>query len=224
MFGRCGKYTDFEEDQHIDGAWKAATAFAILPLLMGGVNALVLLTTCCLVFHDDRIFYKMYMVNIGCFVLQVLVFVGYANSKLCGGEKSQEYICVWGSGSGLNLGAAICWLLVAFLLYTWPTPNVEREYEEPSPVLGKKARYPMLAAAPPKKAPAPEYPKLTNGSPPRHKQITNGIKKQKPNTKQLTTGESSQPATKNNLRITNDPKKERPISRDQWEKSPKNNR
>jgi hypothetical protein len=170
IFGRCGRYTDFQQEQHIEVAWQFSTAFGFFALLIGGLVALILLTTCCLSFHDKLIFHKLAMVTTGCFVLQILVFAAYGNSLLCGGTEPDEYICKWGSGSGLNLGAALLWLLSAILIKFWPVPDdpePERNLEEPTPMPPPKQqpkpkpKLPMLTMGqkpPPKKQ---ELPKLT---------------------------------------------------------------
>lgn len=172
VFGQCGRYTDFQQEQHIEAGWRFATAFGFLALLIGGLVALILLTTCCMSFQHDRIvFTQLAMVTAGCFFLQILVFCAYGNALLCGGEEPSDYICEWGSGSGLNLGAALLWLLSAFLLKLWPVPDEEPEpdLEEPRQV---KQNFPMLTMGQ-KPAPKPqELPKLTNG-PTKKQQRTN---------------------------------------------------
>jgi hypothetical protein len=205
VFGKCGRYSDFQQEQHIEVAWQFATAFGFLAILIGGLVALILLTTCCLSFHDKRIFHKLAMVTTGCFVLQILVFCAYGNSLLCGGTEPDDYICNWGSGSGLNLGAALLWLLSAFLIKLWPVPDdpiPQRDLEEPTPMPPppkQPAKLPMLTNGqkpPPKNQ---ELPTLTNGSPKRHRVSTNN--KMLANEPHKPKRPPSRPS--NNLAITN---------------------
>lgn len=170
-FSKCGRYSDFQSDQHIDAAWGFATAFSWMAMLFGGGIVLILMTTCCLVFKNNYIFKRLACVVAGCFILQVLVFAAYGNSLLCGGEDPLEYICEWGSGSGLNLGACVFWLLAAFMLCLWPVEEdpEEPDPEEPAKPVKKMPKLPMLTMGEPKakRAPQQELPQLTNGQQPR---------------------------------------------------------
>ena len=192
-FFRCGRYTDFEQEQHIDGWWQLSTALAFLACLIGGVVVLVLLSLCCLAFHDHDIFFKMFKILISCFIMQSLVFIGYANTKLCGGEDEQEYICDFGSGSGLNIAAALLWLLAAWLVRKFPDYYVGGPTDEPEQVVDAqpiKQRPPsrlMIKAAPEKKPP----PKMIAAAPQErqsHKMITAGEQPKKKRVPRITQG------------------------------------
>jgi hypothetical protein len=199
VFSKCGRYSDFQADQHIDAAWNFAAALCWMAMFFGGGIALILMTTCCLTFHHNHIFKRLAIVVFVCFILQILVFCAYGNSLLCGGEDPLEYICEWGSGSGLNLGACVFWLLAAFMIFLWP---VEDDPEEPDPEVPaklekKQPKLPMLTMGEPKpkRAPQQELPKLTNGPSPRksnNMMLTNEEQKPKrPTTLKITNGEQT---------------------------------
>ena len=215
-FFRCGRYTDFEQDQHIDTWWQLSTALAFFACIVGGFIVLILLSLCCLAFHDHDIFWKMFKILIGCFIMQSLVFIGYANTKLCGGEESQEYICDFGSGSGLNIAAALLWLLAAWLIRKFPDyyiggPTDEPEQVEdpiqqrpPSRLMIKAAPEPqqqhkMLTAAPQERKPhkmitgeqpkKKRLPRITQGG--EQQQSRRGGGKDKGSVRMLTTGDGS---------------------------------
>jgi len=212
VFSKCGRYSDFQAEQHIDAAWSFATAFSWMAMLFGGGILLILMTTCCLVFHNNYIFKRLACVVAGCFILQVLVFAAYGNSLLCGGEDPLEYICEWGSGSGLNLGACVFWLLAAFMLFLWPVeddPEEPVDPEEPAkPVVKKQPKLPMLTMGEPKKkrTPQQELPKLTNGPSPRksnNRMLTNGPSPRKSENLMLSNEEHNKPKRPSTMRITN---------------------
>lgn len=207
-FFKCGRYTDFEQEQHIDAWWQVATAFAFFACIIGGIISLVLLSTCCLAFHDHYIFEKMFKVLIVCFIMQILVFLAYANVKLCNGDDETEYICTWGSGSALNITAALLWLLAAYMIRKFPEYYVggleeqegERVHDAESPP--KKPKLKMLTAAPKKKAPlkmitaAPEERptlKVINDQLPQKSKKTKKPKRPTSNVPRITTGEPGSP-------------------------------
>lgn len=206
LFSKCGRYSDFQSEQHIDVAWGFASAFAWMATIVGAGIALVLLTTCCLIFHNNYIFKRLAVVVAICFLLQCMVFLAFANSLLCGGEDPLEYICEWGSGSGLNLGATIMWLLAALMVFFWPVEEMPEEPmpEEPPQPAPRQQNYPALTMGEkPKRQSQQNLPKLTNGPRPGRKstnnlritngeqkrlQITNGRQAQRPSTMRITNG------------------------------------
>jgi len=216
VFSKCGRYSDFQSDQHIEVAWGFARFFAFLAMLFGGGIALILLTTCCLTFHNNYIFKRLACIVAGCFVFQILVFCAYGNFLLCGGEDELEYICEWGTGSGLNLGAAVFWLLATFMIFLWPVEEQEAEEEpEETPKAQQKPKpqpkFPMLTMGQPKREPQQELPKLTNGRQPRNKnnnlRLTDGQQPRKNDNMMLTNETHNKPKRESTpLRITNDEK------------------
>ncbi|CAJ1966050.1 unnamed protein product [Cylindrotheca closterium] len=207
VFSKCGRYSDFQADQHIDAAWGFATAFNWMAMLIGGMIVLILMTTCCLTFHNNYIFKRLAGVVAVCFILQILVFCAYGNSLLCGGEDPLEYICEWGSGSGLNLGACVFWLLAAFMIFLWPVEDDPEEPADPEVPAKpeRKLKLPMLTMGEPKAKPKEDLPQLTNGPSPRKSklpQLTNGQSPRKSNNLQLTNGEDK-PKRPSTLKITN---------------------
>jgi len=213
VFSKCGRYSDFQYDQHVEAAWVFGTIFGVFAFLIGGTVTLIVLTTCCLTFHNNYLFKRLAYVVAGCFGLQVLVFCAYGNSLLCGGEEPLEYVCEWGSGSGINSGAAIFWMLAAFMIFFWPVEEDDEADAEEEPEEAQKPRpnFPALTMGQSKPRPEPqqELPRLTNGRQPRKTnnlrlaneshatkpkrgstlRITNGEKPRRESTPRLTNGE-----------------------------------
>ena len=163
----CTRYS--EDDVNFDiyyvdhPLWKLGVAMSSLTILLGIILLFFALSTSCISYNNLRIFSIFFYLSVICFIIQTLIFLVWANDKLCD-KTNNHQVCKFGKGTATNIFASCLWLWVANMIKSFPEYLPPRRTARTTEAEGVEDRNDDESPNPPSPSPSSSPTRRTRGN------------------------------------------------------------